>query len=298
VVSVEPPDWIESGSNIYARVPDLVDTASVQAKTPVPVPPSPELSARLGGWLARFADTPDVTEFARMADQLEQALPALIARRDLRALIAVHSTLEIIRSTAARATMGAQRSTRVRGLLSAFADPPLLLHLAEIALLDDDREAARLLVNLGTPAAYALYSTRLKNPNDQNVRRRFVEIIHTMSASALPMIRAGLAKLAPHHERSVARDLAVDLLLATPNLRDDDAGELAARWARIGPVEVTRAAVPALAKLWGERARPLFVAALQSQDLLLANAAVAALDAIGGSEEDATARVRAVAHAG
>jgi hypothetical protein len=125
-----------------------------------------------------------------------------------------------------------------------------------------------------------------------------VEIVHTMSAAALPMIRAGLAKLAPHHERAVARDLAVDLLLATPNLRDDDAGELAARWARVGPVDVTRAAVPALAKLWGERARPMFVAALQSKDLLLANAAVAALDAIGGSEEDGAARVRAVAHAG
>lgn len=194
--------------------------------------------------------------------------------------------------------MGAQRSTRVRGLLGAFADPALLLHLAEVALVDDDREAARLLVNLGTPAAYALYSTRLKNPGDATIRRRFVEVIHTMSVTALPMIRAGLAKLAPHHERSVARELAIDLLLATPNLRDDDAGELAARWARVGPVEVTRAAVPALAKLWGERARPMFVAALASKDVLLANAAFAALDAIGGSDEDVTARVRAVAHAG
>jgi hypothetical protein len=131
-----------------------------------------------------------------------------------------------------------------------------------------------------------------------SVRRRFVEIVHTMGAPALPMIRAGLAKLAPHHQRPVARDLAVDLLLATPNLRDDDAGELASRWARVGPVEVTRAAVPALARLWGERARPLFVAALQSEDLLLANAAVAALDSLGGSDDDVAARVRAVAHAG
>ena len=63
---------------------------------------------------------------------------------------------------------------------------------------------------------------------------------------------------------------------------------------------MTRAAVPALAKLWGERARPMFVAALQSKDLLLANAAVAALDSIGGSDDcvDIAARVRAVAHAG
>jgi TolA-binding protein len=78
------------------------------------------------------------------------------------------------------------------------------------------------------------------------------------------MMRAGLARLAPHHERPVARELAVDLLLATPNIRDDAAGELAARWARVGPIEVTRAAVPALAKLWSERARPMFVAALAS----------------------------------
>lgn len=224
-----------------------------------------------------------------------------MARRDVRALIAIHSTLEMIRASAARSTMGAQRVARVRALASALEDPALLFNLAEMALVEDDREAERLLVNLGTPAAYALYSARLKSTGEQSVRRRFVEIVHGMGAAALPMLRAGLARLAPHHERPVAREMAADLLLATPNIPDDAAGELAARWARVGPIEVTRAAVPALAKLWGERARPMFVAALSSNDLLLANAAGVALDTLGsvGSGTGArSARARVIANVG
>lgn len=271
------PEWLEHGSSVHARVPP-------------PVRPSPELSAKLGAWLARFADTPDAREFSAMATELEAALPALVARRDVRALLAIHATLAMVGGQAARLSNGAERARRVKALAHAFADPALLAALAGAALAEDDREAERLLLELGTPAAYALYSARLKLAGDVTARRRFIEIVHALDAAALPMIRAGLARLAPHHEAAVARELALDLVLAVPNLADDDAGELVARWARLGPIVLTRAAVPALVKLWGERARPLFLAALASDDLLLARAAAAALDRVGGGGEVRRAR--------
>jgi hypothetical protein len=202
------------------------------------------------------------------------------------------------------------RIARARVLQRAFADPTFLGVLAENVLASDrpPREVSELILRVGTPSAYALYSARLKlcassdgRPSlidDAGARRRFVLVIREMGTDALPMIRAGLARLEAKRDVPVAAALAADLFKASPRVRDDEAGELASRYVQGSPQPLTSVAVEALCTFWGSRATPLLLGLVGSTDDAVAIAAIAGLREIHAIDEYAVTKIAVAAGAG
>jgi hypothetical protein len=174
-----------------------------------------------------------------------------------------------------------------------FAEPTFLGALAEAVLSADrpPRELMELVLRIGGPAAYALYSARLKMSDQPAVRRRFVLLVRELGPDALPMIRAGLARLETRREVLVAAALAADLLLASPRVRDDEAGEIAARYVQGSSPGLTSVAAEALVGFWGPRATPLLLGLLNSHDDGVSIAAINGLRELRAIDEYAVTKI-------
>jgi hypothetical protein len=174
-----------------------------------------------------------------------------------------------------------------------FADPTFLAALAETALTSDRpaREIIELILRVAIPATYALYSARLKLSEQPGVRPRFVSLIRELGIGALPMIRAGLARLESKRDVPVAAALAADLFEASPRTRDDEAGELASRYVHGSPRGLAHVAVEALVAFWGPRATPLLLGLLHSNDSAVAVAAMRGLHENDAIDEYAVAKI-------
>jgi hypothetical protein len=174
-----------------------------------------------------------------------------------------------------------------------FADPTFMSALAEAALSTDrpPREILELVLRIGGPAAYALYSARLKLSDQPPVRRRFVLLVRELGLDALPMIRAGLARLETRREILVAAALAADLLLASPRVRDDEAGEVTARYVQGSPPGLTSVAAEALVGFWGPRATPLLLGLLNSHHDDVSLAAINGLRELRAVDEYAVTKI-------
>jgi eukaryotic-like serine/threonine-protein kinase len=273
VVVAGDPEWIERGSDAYASA--LHSSTKVRAV-------APEIVTSTTEWLKRYAETLKHEEFMVMTEQLEATLPALINTANTKTLFALRSTLDLLASGNANDA----RTARVVRLLKAFADPKLLAMVAETALLGKRGEdaAVRLLLAAKTPAAYAMYSVRLKLTGT-HVRHRFIELIAAFAEDALPMIRAGLTKLEAHQNVPVAAMLTEDLLRGVPALYDDALGEVIARYVRGGSPRLRCAAIGALARVWGERSRPILIGVLGTTDDDARATAIRALGTIKGIDD-------------
>jgi len=252
-----------------------------------------ELVARPGAWLSAFVEMQRPEQFEQLASRLEAALPYLLAERQVKALFAIRCTLDEIVAGDARKPSG--RGGRVRGLQQAFAEPSFLAALAETVLSADrpPREITELILRIGGPATYALYSARLKHCELPGVRRRFVLLIREMGAEALPMIRAGLARLEAKRELPVAADLAADLLQASPRVRDEEAGEVAAQYVQGSPPALATMAAEALVGFWGPRATPLLLGLLSSSEDAVTLVAINSLRELRAVDEYAVTRIAA-----
>ena len=283
------PDWLERGSGSYRHeTSGEVAVASVNGRLL-----AAELVARPGAWLSAFVETQRAEQFELLAGRLEAALPFLLAERQVKALFAVRCTLDEIAAGDARKQGG--RVAHVRALQHAFAEPTFLAALAETVLSSDrpPREITELILRVGGPAAYALYSARLKLSEQAGVRRRFVLLIREMGAEALPMIRAGLARLEGKRDLPVAAALAADLLQASPRVRDEEAGEVAAHYVQGSPPALATMAAEALVGFWGARATPLLLGLLNSQDDAVTLVAVNSLRELRAVDEYAVTRIAA-----
>ncbi len=247
-----------------------------------------ELATTPAAWLARLTTATHADERKRMFRQLASALPALARDHHARSLLAVRRALDMLVADGGAASAAAP-------LLHFFGDPQLLAWVAELALGGDD-DAKELLVASGTQGAYALYSMRLKVNDQDAVRERFVTILGELGVSALPMIRAGLARLEPHCESPVASAMAEDLLLGAPAARDDETGEIVARYLRVSSPALVRAGIAALTRLWGERARPFLVALLSADDDSIRIGAIQALGQVHGLDDHVVRRIAPLAN--
>jgi eukaryotic-like serine/threonine-protein kinase len=247
------PDWIERGGALA----DVDVHGRLLAG---------ELAARPAPWLAAFAAATQAEQFDTLARRLDGALPLLAGERNFKALFAVRRTLDALAVDDGH--QAGWRVARARALQLACADPQLLTALAEAALTSDHsgREVYELLVRAGTPAMYALYSARLKLHDLPGVRRRFVLFVREVGAEALPMIRAGLARLEARRNVPVAAALAYDLFEASPHVLDDEAGEVTVRYLQDTPRDVTRVAAQALVWFWRARAKPRLLGLLACDD--------------------------------
>ncbi|MDB5219107.1 MAG: serine/threonine protein kinase [Myxococcaceae bacterium] len=285
-VSDTGPDWLERGGSY--RHDSMGEVAVVNVNGRVL---AAELVARPAAWLSAFAETHRADQFESLASRLEAALPVLLAERNAKALFAVRCTLDELASDDPR--QPGWRVARARHLQQMFAEPTFLGALAEAVLSADrpPREIMELVLRIGGPAAYALYSARLKMSDQQAVRRRFVLLVRELGPDALPMIRAGLSRLETRRDILVAAALAADLLQASPRVRDDEAGEIAARYVQGSSPGLTSVAAEALVGFWGPRATPLLLGLLNSHDDHVSLAAINGLRELHAIDEYAVTKI-------
>jgi serine/threonine protein kinase len=280
------PDWLERGGSYRHDSMGEVAVSNVNGRVL-----AAELVARPAAWLSAFADTHREDQFESLASRLEAALPVLLAERNAKALFAVRCTLDELAAEDPR--QPGWRTARARHLQQMFADPTFLGALAEAVLSADrpPRELMELVLRIGGPVAYALYSARLKMSDQPPVRRRFVLLVRELGPDALPMIRAGLSRLETRREILVAAALAADLLLASPRVRDDEAGEIAARYVQGSAPGLTSVAAEALVGFWGPRATPLLLGLLNSHDDGVSMAAINGLRELRAIDEYAVTKI-------
>ncbi|HSO38212.1 MAG TPA: hypothetical protein VLT33_37045, partial [Labilithrix sp.] len=285
------PEWLERGAYRHdsSREVDALDVNATLL--------AGELAARPAPWLAGFAGAAREEQLEVLAARLAAAIPVLITEGNVKALFAVRCTLDELAADDGR--QPGWRIARARSLQHLLAAPGLLATLAAGVLSSDHppREATELLLRAGTPAAYALYSARLKLHEIDGVRRRFVLLVRELGAAALPMIRAGLARLESRRGLEVAATLAHDLLHASPHQRDDEAGEVTALYLQRSPPALVRVAATALVWFWEQRATPLLLGLLASEHDAVRIAAIDGLRHLRAVDEYAVTRILAVARA-
>lgn len=280
------PEWLERGGGYRHETLGEVSVAGVNGRVL-----ALELAARPAAWLSAFAETQRADPFESLAVRLEAALPVLLAERNVKALFAVRCTLDGL--AADDGQQPGWRVARARGLQHLFAEPTFLAALAEAALSADHppREITELVLRVGAPATYALYSARLKLSDQPGVRQRFVLLVRELGTDALPMIRAGLARLESKREILVAAALAADLLMASPRVRDDEAGEVTALYVQGSAPGLTSVAAEALVGFWGPRATPLLLGLLSSHDDGVSLAAIQGLRELRAVDEHAVTKI-------
>jgi eukaryotic-like serine/threonine-protein kinase len=284
------PEWLERGGRTDS-IQEL-STAAVHGRLL-----ATELATRPAAWLSAFAETTRQDQFESLSRTLDAALPVLIEEKNVKALFAVRCMLDILAGESP--SHMEWRRAKAQQTQRAFADPSLLMFVAEQVLLSDApaRETSELLLRAGAPGAYALYSVRLKHPDQESVRARFIALIRHLGVSALPMIRAALAKLESRRDHPIAAALAGDLLQASPNVRDDAAGDLAVLYVDGAPADLVAVAAAALVRFWGERATPVLLGLLGSQDDGVRLVSIVGLRELQAIDEHAVAKIAAVARA-
>ena len=245
-------------------------------------------------WLTKLVAERNSQLLDKMLGEVEGAARMLAQKSDARTLRAVSTTIHGI-ATDDRRTPSVR--ARAGAAMRVFTDPTLLAPIAERLLMhnDDHREAARALVlDAAIAGAYAIYGARVKVAASQSARAPFVETMRGLGEAAWPVVRAALERIpaaALTGGHPLGADLAEDLLLCVPTLRDEAAGHLVAKYVRATEPALCRAATQALGRLWAERAAPLLLALLDVNDDGVRGAAIAGLREIGAVDEHVVRRL-------
>lgn len=282
------PAWLERGPVYSAQTGAAAATAASPASIDADA-----LSDNPARWAQGLAQINDPAAFAQATHKLDPALRVLAARGDVNALWSVSSTLHGIAMEGSGAT--GSRAWTASKLLRVFEDPAILLQVAE-QLLGGPREARdrarRLLVHAGVAGAYGLYGARVKLARAPDVRPQFIAVTKDFGPRAWPVVRASLEKIAATPEPNAATlELAEDLLLCVPFVGDESAGHLVMKFCRSRHSPVCRAAAAALIKLWGVRAKPVFVAMVQSNEDVVRVAGIAGLRQLKAIDEHLVPRL-------
>ena len=289
--AVEAPAWLERGSGSswgsQAR-PEARPEAAPQVDT---------LANNTIAWAQRLAKTMDPASFAQAAQKLEPALRALAQRGDMHALWTVSSTMHGIAAEGSGAV--GTRGYAASKLLRVFDDPAVLMQIGEHLLSASQPEmrdkARRLLVHAGVAGAYGLYGARVKLARTPAVRGQFVTVLKDFGPRAWPVVRAALEKIAATEAPNAATfDLAEDLLLCVPLVGEEQAGHVVMKFLRWSHSSICRAATAAIVKLWGDRAKPLLVAMVQSKDDIVRIAGIAGLKQLNAVDEHLVPRLHAL----
>lgn len=288
--AAQKPEWLEEKSAGYARFLHGLTTGAVVAEELADV-----LARDPRPWLARFVQERDPRAFEQQVTDLDRAVRVLAHHGDAKALWAVSSA---VHGLVSEGTQGPNtRAARASKLLHLFSDPGMLGPIADrlLAREDDARDAAQtLLVRARVAGAYALYGARVKHATDPRVRGPFVATMQALGEHAWPVVRAALERIPPAAltgGHPLAADLAEDLLLSVPAIRDEAAGHLVATYVRATVPSLCGAATRALARLWAERARPLLLGLLANEDEGVRIAAVSGLREIGAVDEHVARRL-------
>ena len=241
--------------------------------------------------LSPLSDVTDLQRFTNEVATLERSMVMLAQRGQAAALWAAVSSLKSLAGVGAPAE--GSREAIAAAALRSLEDPALLTPIAEGLLTGalDQREPSRaVLVHAGGAGAHALHTARSRTI-DPGARPRFVGTVREIGAAAWPAVAAALEQMQTAEAGAFDPALAEDVLRAVPDVKDEHAGTVVARFVRQGGPAVCKAAVGALATLWGPRARPLLVGVLDNPDEGVRLAALGALRKVGGIDENVTARI-------
>jgi len=281
--------WFEDTQDSYSSF--LHDMASGEKRAQEV---SLALSRDSKTWLTKLLEERDARIVAKMLGEVEGAARLLAQQADARTLRAVSSTIHGIATDDQR---HAAIRARAAAVARVFGDPTLLAPIAERVLTHDDDhcEAGKaLLLDAGIGGAYAIYGARVKVAASPSARLPYVATMRGIGEAAWPVIRAALERIptaALTGAHPLGADLAEDLLLCVPTLRDEAAGHLVAKYVRATEPSLCRAATQALGRLWAERAAPLLLALLDTDDDGVRTAAIAGLREIGAVDEHVVRRL-------
>jgi len=162
-------------------------------------------------------------------------------------------------------------------------------HLLEVKP-DQREELLGLLGNAGPVAAHELIGLRRTRMNSLELRGQFVAMLKMLGANAMPAIVAALEPIVSLTTRA-DETLAEDLLRALPDMRSDQAGDVAVRFLRLDKPSLGIAALRAIAAAWGVRARPLLVGVLDSNLDAFRLLAIESLVKLGGMDDGGLERL-------
>ncbi|MBX3259323.1 MAG: serine/threonine protein kinase [Labilithrix sp.] len=288
----DAPAWLERGpvyANAHASQPGNVGAA--------PADPTPDgLVQNTIAWTTRLAQTTDPKAFAQAAQKLEGAIRVLAQRGEVDTLWRVSSTMGGVASEGSAAV--GSRAWSATKLLRVFDDPAILVQIAEQLLhgpAEARDKARRLLVHGGVAGAYGLYGARVKLARVSAVRPHFVTVLKDFGPKAWPVVKAALEKISATAAPNAATlELAEDLLLCVPVVGDESAGHVVLKFLRWPHSGVCRAAAASIIKLWGDRAKPVFVAMVQSKEDVVRVAGIAGLRQLRAIDEHLVPRLQAI----
>ncbi len=292
---VSQPDWLE-GPQSNPR-PYVAEAPSGQF-TAVPVGGSPRVASAASHTLqtdpARFltqlVNVTDRPKFEALCTDLEEMVPVLAARGQTATLWRIRSTLDLI--AAEGPPLAGTRAASATRVLKQLTGDRVLAPAAEELLraAAPSREARRLLLADAVAGTFALYEARVKAHASPEIRLRFVEALGECGATAWPLLRAALERLAKEGSEATW-PVVEDLLAAVPASPDDAGGHAVTLHLRSPSASVRRVAIGAIARAWGARARPLFVAILQDGDDGVRRAVLAALRKLGPLDVEVVRRI-------
>ena len=306
-IEKDPADRHQSARELRAELRALtkapvalvaaVSAHASESKVPAVKPYETDMLERLArdatSAIAALEALDSPARFSEQMGAVERAMPALAQQGHAKALALVSDWL--VRVSEDRGPAAAWRNDIAKQMLRALMDPGILAPLADILLAaasgdGERRDAAhQVLVRGQVGGAHAVHAARLRTRVDLEGRGRFVGVLRGIGRPGWPTIAAALA-----HLQSDARfdpALAEDLLLSVPDdTRDEDAGAIVAKFVGPNAPALCRAAIIAVAKLWGPRARALLKGVFESNDDSVRIAAVQGLRLVQGIDESMVAR--------
>ena len=297
------PDWLEPGTGYLASmIPSMPPSMAPPAmRSPSMMPPSMRpVSSRPG---PRYASTPPSASFepgdpaAVIAPMVKQLLETKSAEKMAALVVALDPKVRALLLEGQPAVLSRLRATLDslpgKPLLALFGDPVLLAPLADKALEgfeDKDGLASDLIVRAEKAGAYALYAARLRNSGFE-ARSRFVALLHTIGAAALPVIRVGLERLETRLHVEAAPGLVQNLLEALPSFYDEATSEIVTRYTRVTSPALAATATLALPRVAARHSRPVLLDLVAHPDEIVALAAITGLAAFKSADVDVLERI-------
>jgi len=272
---------------------DGIVLGSGHSVAPSAPPESVDPSRQIAPFLQKLAQTTDPDKFAAVVSGLEPKIRNLFETGQVATAWRLCSTLEVIAGDAPGLLSRAEHAKRA---LEVFRDPAILAPLAERALdgvVDRDGTAARVVVRAGKRGAHALYQARLKHAVFE-ARERFVALMQSIGAAALPIFTTALERLETRLNVSGAAWVAEDLLRAIPEVPDEALGAIVARYMKSPAASIALHATNAIARVWKERSRPLLRNQLHHKEDDVVVAALKRLRALGGVDRELLEQLRPI----
>jgi hypothetical protein len=293
----DAPAWLERGP-VYGNVRSTQTNMAAPASSGTPSTSfdSDGLAQNTIAWTKRLAQTTDPAAFGQAAQKLEGAVRILAQRGEVDALWNVSSTMNAVAAEGSGSV--GSRAWSAAKLVRVFEDPAILVQIAEQYLhgsAESRDKARRLLVHAGVAGAYGLYGARVKLARVPAVRPLFVTMLKEFGPRAWPVVKASLEKIAQSAAPNAGTiDLAEDLLFCISVVGDESAGHVVLKFLRWTHSTVCRAAAAAIIQLWGERAKPVLLAMVQSKEDVVRVAGIAGLRQLGAIDEHLVPRLHAI----